>query len=125
MNDTMGPEGLVPTLLVFGIVPRLSIGDRPPLNQSERMLAMDNARSEMDAIVSDLRIKRALSIKTTPGAMRVFHPGELVRVYRERPDMWTWTFPFTHVDGKTVYVRDGIEEKTFFYNFRQTIPHTA
>ena len=27
MNDTMGPEGLVPTLLVFGIVPRLSIGD--------------------------------------------------------------------------------------------------
>jgi hypothetical protein len=27
MNDTVGPEGLVPTLLVFGRVPRLSIGD--------------------------------------------------------------------------------------------------
>ena len=24
MNDTVGPEGLVPTLLVFGIIPRLS-----------------------------------------------------------------------------------------------------
>jgi hypothetical protein len=46
------------------------------------MLAMDNARREMDAIVSDLRIKRALSSKSPPGAMRVFHPKELVRVYR-------------------------------------------
>ena len=113
MNDTMGPEGLVPTLLVFGTVPRLSIGDRPPPNQSERMLAMDNARREMDSIVSDLRIKRALSSKTPPGAMRVFHPGELVRVYRERPNMWTGPFPVTRVDGKTVYVRDGIDEKPF------------
>jgi hypothetical protein len=53
------------------------------------MLAMDNARRAMDAIVSDLRIKRAPSSKTPPGAMRAFHPGELVRVYCERPDMWT------------------------------------
>ena len=45
--------------------------------------------------------------------MRVFHPGELVRVYRERPDMWTGPFPVTRVDGKTVYVRDGIDENPF------------
>jgi hypothetical protein len=80
MNDTMGPEGLVPTLLVFGAVPRLSIGDRPPPNKSDRMLAMDNARREMDAIVSDLRIKRALSSKSTPGATRVFHPRARTRL---------------------------------------------
>jgi hypothetical protein len=78
------------------------------------MLAMDNACREMYGIVLDLRITRAFSSKTTPDAMRVFHPGELVRIYRERPDMWTGPFPVTRVDGKTVYVRDGIDEKPFY-----------
>jgi hypothetical protein len=112
MNDTIGPEGLVPTLLVFGTVPRLSTTGSFP-NQNERMLAMDSTRREMDAIVSELRIKRALTSKTAPGATRVYNPGELVYVYRERPDKWIGPFPIIRIDGKTVYVRDGIDEKPF------------
>jgi hypothetical protein len=50
MNDTVGPEGLVPTLLVFGIIPRSSASGSLP-NQHDRMLAMDSARRDMDTIV--------------------------------------------------------------------------
>jgi hypothetical protein len=79
MNDTIGTEGLVPTLLVFGIVPRLSADGSLP-NQPECMLAMGGARREVDTIVSELRIKIALSSETPPGAIRVYIPGELVYV---------------------------------------------
>jgi hypothetical protein len=71
INHTVGPEGLVPTLLVFGIIPRLSADEFLP-NQHNRMLAMDSARREMDTIVSKLRKKRGLSSKTPPGAIRVY-----------------------------------------------------
>jgi hypothetical protein len=54
MNDTMVNEELFTTLLVFRTVPRLSIGDHFP-SQNERMLSMDNARCEMDAIVYEFR----------------------------------------------------------------------
>jgi flavoprotein len=57
ISDTIGTEGIVPTLLVFGTVPLLSPSVHLP-NQNERMLAMDYARREMDAIVSKLCIKR-------------------------------------------------------------------
>jgi hypothetical protein len=112
MNDTVGSEGLVPTLLVFGIIPSLSADGSLP-NQHDRMLAMDSARREMDIIVSELRIKRALSSKTPRGAILVYIPGELVYVYRERPAKWIGPFPITKIDVKTVYVRDGQDEKPF------------
>jgi hypothetical protein len=67
----------------------------------------------MDTIVSELRRKRALSCKTSPGAVRVYLPGEILYVYRERPAKWIGTFPITKIYGNTVYVRDGQDEKLF------------
>jgi hypothetical protein len=83
------------------------------------MLAMDNARREMDTIVSELRIERAPSSKTPPGTIRVYLPGELVYAYRERPAKWIGPFHITKIDGKTVYVRDGQCSKM---TFRETRP---
>jgi hypothetical protein len=97
MNGTVSPEGLAPTLVVFGIIPRLSADGSLP-NKHDRMLAMNSARREMDTIVSELRMKRALSSKTPPGA---------IRVYLEHPAKCIGPFPITKIDGKTVYVRDG------------------
>jgi hypothetical protein len=106
MNGTVSPDGLAPTLVVFGIIPRLSADGSLP-NQHDRMLAINSARREMDTIVSELRMERALSSKTPPGAIRVYLPVELVYVYREHPAKWIGPFPITKIDGKTVYVRDG------------------
>jgi hypothetical protein len=77
------------------------------------MLAMESARCEIDTMVSELRINRALSSKTPPVAIRVYIPGELVYVYGERPEKWIGPFSITGIDGKTVYVRDGDDEKPF------------
>jgi hypothetical protein len=66
MNDTVGPEGLLATPFVFGIIPRLSADGSLP-NQPKRMLAKISARCEMDTTVSELRVKRGLSSKTPPG----------------------------------------------------------
>jgi hypothetical protein len=87
------------------------------------MLAMDSARREMDTIVPELRIKRALSSKTHPGAIRVYLPDELVYVYRERPAKWIGPLHIAKIDGKTVYVRDGQDEKPF--SITSVKPHHA
>jgi hypothetical protein len=71
MNDTVGPEGLVPALLVFCISPRLSADGSLP-NQHDHMLELDSARREMDTIVSEMRIERAFSGKTFPDAILVY-----------------------------------------------------
>jgi hypothetical protein len=112
MNDHMGPEGLDPTLVVYGTLPRFSLNDKLP-SQSTRFLAMETARREMDAIVFELRIKRALACLTPPGADLSFSPGELVYVYRERSQECLGPYPVVQVDGKTVYIRDGNHVKPF------------
>ena len=92
----MGPEVLVPILLVVGPVPHPAIGDRLP-NQTERMLAVDSVLCDMDSIVSELRKKRTLYSKTPPVAMRV-SILEKSYAHRERPDMWTGPFPVVRVE---------------------------
>jgi hypothetical protein len=47
VNDTTGPEGLIPSLLVFGIVPRLPIPGQELPNQPERMDALASALAEI------------------------------------------------------------------------------
>ena len=45
MNDSLEPEGLVPSLLVFGMLPRIPMGSdkEASLKQFERMKAMSTA----------------------------------------------------------------------------------
>ncbi len=66
MNDTTGPEGLVPSMLVFGIMPRYAPAglehDLP--NQSDRLKAIRIAREEFFRIMNNLRITRALRSKS-------------------------------------------------------------
>jgi len=61
MNDTMGEDGLVPSLLVFGIIPRFPIISTNLPTQQERMDALATAQKEMNAIVSERRITAALT----------------------------------------------------------------
>ena len=60
MNETMNPEGLVPSLLVFGALPRFPAFNTTLPNQEQRMRALQIARSEMETVSSELRLRRAL-----------------------------------------------------------------
>lgn len=55
MNDTIGPEGLVPSLLVFRTIPRVSYETIGLPDQEERMGMMQTARDEMERITARLR----------------------------------------------------------------------
>lgn len=61
MNDIVGPEGLVYSLLVFGSMPRLpGDSDSKLPNQASRMRTLAVARKEMETIVANLRVTHAL-----------------------------------------------------------------
>lgn len=100
-NDTQGPEVLVPTTLVFGIVPR--VGDTPLTSSSERFKILHSVRLEMQHIMADLKIKRALAHNVPSAADRSYNPSDRVLVCLEQtttPDRRSrkivyWDGPFT------------------------------
>eukprot|EP00171_Calliarthron_tuberculosum_P002669 IDg2669t1 len=61
MKDTVGTEGLVPSLLVFGSLPRIPGDEYSKLpNRATRMRALAVARKEIETIVANLRVTHAL-----------------------------------------------------------------
>ena len=105
MNDTMGPNGLVPSLLVFGALPRFPAIANNLANQRDRMETLQMAKDEMEQIVAEQRLKTALISKLPTSVREEFNVGDNVLVYREKqkPFKWTGPFPITKVDGKQIY----------------------
>jgi len=67
MNDTLGPEGVVPSALVFGEFPSLRTFEGPVIPRpslAERALAAQEARRYMARHLAEVRIKRALHHQT-------------------------------------------------------------
>lgn len=83
MNDTMGPNGLVPSYLVFGCVPRFPAVDSEYPYQQTRIDAMSRARQEMDTVVAEIRIRKALASRIPRNADLSIEAGDKVRVFRE------------------------------------------
>lgn len=84
-NDSAGPDGLIPTLLVFGVYPRVSWDDNPVPIAQERI---DTIRKAME----ELRIQRAKNIvnlaKNDRNGPKYLHLanvniGDQVLVFRE------------------------------------------
>ena len=46
INNSVGPNGLVPTLLVFGAYPRMTESDAPAPSITQRVIAMRKAIDE-------------------------------------------------------------------------------
>lgn len=95
MNDTIGPEGLVPSLLRFGVLPRYTPAGlestRP--NQRERLKATRVAKEEFFRISNGWRIRRALRSNVPQAADRHYKVGDLVRVHRQKIRGYTKPVP--------------------------------
>jgi len=98
MNTTAGPRGLVPTLLVFGVIPRAPMLPLPLPAQRDRMQAVVTARKEMETLVAKARVRVALTTPVPAGLQRVTNPGDQVLVYRE-PPVDQWVGPYTVVSA--------------------------
>ena len=86
MNDTAGYHGLVPTLLVFGAIPRILIIPVDLPAQINRMKAMKSAGREMASVMTKERISKAVRMKVPFAEDNDILIGSLVLLYREKPE---------------------------------------
>lgn len=100
INDTAGPNGVVPTLLVFGAYPRMTEYDAPTPTMTQRAAAIKNAMKELQRIRAKRQVVDALNPRNGPGPIvSVVHDRPLdsdVLVWREvnAEHDWRWAGPF-------------------------------
>jgi hypothetical protein len=93
-NDTAGPNGLVPTLLVFGTYPRLSKTSPPSPSITARAAAIRKATAEIQRIKATQQIADALATRNRPNTTATIELPlqSSVKVWREGRG---WTGPHT------------------------------
>jgi len=102
VNDTAGPDGIVPTLLVFGAYPRMTTESPPSATVIARSEAIRKAMREIRKIRADRQVNDALAMRNGPFVLPTLQLPlqSQVRVWREKKG---WTGPFT------LLARDGDE----------------
>ena len=66
VNDLAGPDGLVPTLLVFGAYPELIEMDPPSPSVVKRAEAIRAATKEVQRLYAERQVTDALAIHNKP-----------------------------------------------------------
>lgn len=124
LNDTMGPHGLVPSLLVFSALPTCPAPLQHKPRQVDRFKALNAARREMEASVAEQHIRLALTSKLPLATRFNLEPGQQVRVYREEHRRWIGPYnKVARISDKQVYITDGKTTRPF--NITHVIPATA
>ena len=85
INDTAGPNGLVPTLLVFGSYPRIANYDLPTPTIAQRSNAIRIAMKELRNMEAKRKVTDALGMLNGPNTLATLNlpPNSKVRVWRE------------------------------------------
>lgn len=83
-NDTDGPNGLVHTLLVFGVIPRIPLHAHDLPNNISRIESMINARKEAAKLIAQSRINTALQRSVPTAANSTFAIGVEVPIFRKK-----------------------------------------
>lgn len=66
LNDSVGPNGLVLTLLVFGAYPRMAESDAPSPTITQRAVAMRKAMDQVKKNIASRRVNDALNTRNGP-----------------------------------------------------------
>lgn len=107
MNDTAGPKGIVPSLLVFGVMPRTLLPGSVQLpGQLVRMRAMQAARKDMSKEIASSRTSTALRSRVPAATNYEIIIGSEVLVFKEN-SLNKGIGPFRVLD---------VKDKTFFVN---------
>ena len=105
MKDTAGQNGLVPTLLVFGVMPRIPVARKDLPGMMERMQAMEAGRKDMADILARNRISKAVQSNVPAAADKEIAIGSKVLVFKEKPiNKWIGPFEVRDVKKKVVFV---------------------
>ena len=108
VNDTAGPDGLVPTLLVFGAYPRMTTESPPTPSTLKRAETIQKAMKAVRKAHAQRQVNDALNTRNGPSVTEVLAlPLQSeVRVWREKQGKGEWTGPFKiiSIDGRSVIV---------------------
>lgn len=66
LNDTMGPEGIAPQILVFGTIPNFKSSEGNHRGPDKRMDFIRTAKAEMERIYGERRLKKELKERLKP-----------------------------------------------------------
>lgn len=111
LNDSAGPEGLIPTLLVFGAYPRLVESDPPAPSVSQRAAAIRKAMDEVRKLHAKRQVADAVNMRNGPRTDPVHElpPNSPVLVWREgnggQTGQWEGPFNLLTIEGETCTVQ--------------------
>lgn len=120
INDNMSPNGLVPSFILFGVLPSFPSPTKSSNSKLQRLRALQKARAEMERILSQARIRTALNTKIPPARRYLIRAEDKVRIYRETRRNADGPVTIKRVADKIIYVKDGINVKQF--NITQVLP---
>jgi hypothetical protein len=66
INDLAGPDGIVPTLLVFGVYPQLTEIDPPSSLVTKKAEAICTTTKKVRRLYAERQVKNALVIRNSP-----------------------------------------------------------
>ena len=104
INCTAGPNGLSPVLLVFGITPRIQMGNQDLPEQRKRMVAMKLARDEMLRVIARTRLSTAKLRNVPVSSDSDILIGSQVLFYRENSKSWKGPYTVVAGDGKQLWL---------------------
>ena len=118
VNDTAGPDGLVPTLLVFGAYPRMTTESPPSPSMVKRSEAIEKAMKVLRKLSAERKVTDALNARNGPNTADVLAlPLQSeVLVWRES-DGWNGPYKIASIDGHNIIV-DMVNGPT---TFRSTV----
>jgi hypothetical protein len=128
LNFLPGPDGLVPVLLIFGVLPRIpELAEAPRLDQKRHFAAMASARAENARLVARRRVETGLHRQVPPAAdfLDKITPGSQVYCYRERLRHWTRPHTVADVNRESVHVHLGERTGPRAFNIAQLKPALA
>lgn len=107
INDSAGPDGLIPTLLVFGAYPRLTAFDAPSPTISQRAAAIKKAMTEIQKLRAKRQVNDALNTRNGPNTISLHDLpiNNQVLVFREgnasQTGSWEGPYKLVSMNGES------------------------
>ena len=124
VNDTAGPNGLTPTLLVFGTFPRMDERDPPHPSINERSKAIQRAMEGIRKLHASRQVSEALQLRNGPQIDEILDTpiGSQVWVHRENRG-WKGPYKLLHTAHHRCSVE--INGKPRIFNITSVKPYLA
>lgn len=105
INDSVGPNGLVPTLLIYGALPRLGLphdANKPSI--FARAVSLCKATLKMTKFFSRRQVRDAIHTPNSPDLTTAhsMHIGSHALVYRPKKDSWKGPFSVPEINQKGI-----------------------